>query len=103
MLIFVKGPALDRIERGLKTATVRPWKRCSLRRGATLLFNGRVSTRLTRVVCCTLETMTVADARAAGYPSRAAFLRAYRALYPLAPADAPCVVLHFTSPRRVRA
>ncbi len=99
MLLFVKGPALAQIVAGRKTATIRPWRRCKLQPGSVLSFNGRVRVVLQRVeLVARLDALPVAAARAAGYSSRAACLRALHALYPALDLSAPCVVLHFALP-----
>lgn len=98
MLLFVKGPALAQIAAGQKTATIRPWRKCKLQPGTVLSFNGRVRVVLTRVEFSTLDALSVASARAAGFPSRAACQRQLHALYPTLASAAPCVVLHFALP-----
>lgn len=96
MLIFVQRIYLQRIRAGTKTATVRPWKTCTLQPGDPLVFSGGVRATITRVTPRRLNTLTDAEIRADGFPSRAAFRAAVRRLYPTLPPDAPCVVLHFT-------
>lgn len=99
MLLFVKGKALAQIAAGRKTATVRPWRRCKLQPGTVLSFNGRVRVTLLRVeLVARLDALPVASARAAGFSSRIACVRAMRANYPALDVSAPCVVLHFALP-----
>lgn len=99
LLLFVKRHGYDQIVAGTKTATIRPWKQTTLRRGDTLSFNGRLHCRITRVVRATVATLTAADALAAGFPSPAACRRTLRALYPTLTPASPCVVLHFRAPK----
>jgi len=103
MLIFVKGDYLRLIESGQKTTTIRPWRRCKLVPGGTLSFNGRVVVTLTRVEHRHLADLTDADARADGFASRAAFVRAFCGHYPAIDARDRATkvwVLHFKSPSR---
>lgn len=96
----MKAHYLPLIERGEKTATIRPWRTCTLQPGAVLSFNGKLRARLVRATLCTLDTVTDTHIAADGFPSRAAFLRAYRSHYPTVARNAPCCVLEFTvSPR----
>jgi hypothetical protein len=99
VLLFVKARYLPRIQRGEKTATIRPWRTCSLQPGARLSFNGKLRARLVRVTLCTLNTVSDAHIAADGFPSRAAFRRAYRSHYPTAARNAPCCVLEFALAR----
>ena len=99
MLLFIKAHYLTRILAGEKTATIRPWRSCKLKPGDVLSFNGKVRAPLVRVTLCRLDTLTDAHIAADGFPSRAAFLRAYRSHYPSATKTAPCCVLEFSSPR----
>lgn len=95
MLIFVKGHYLPLIASGHKTTTIRPWKRCKLVPGDPLSFNGKIRAAITQVEQRRLGDLTEADARADGFVSRRAFVRAFREYYPHATPDASVWILHF--------
>lgn len=100
MLIFIKGHYLELIRQGLKTTTIRPWKTCRLRPGVTLSFNGRVRARLRSVEQVPLSAIDDHAARADGFASRRAFLKAIRSHYPTLANDALVWVLAFDPPNR---
>jgi hypothetical protein len=100
MLLLLQRHYLQQVRAGTKTATIRPWKTCKLKRGDPLVFSGRVYVTITRVVHCTFDTVSAADAQADGFPSAAACRRALHEHYAHLDHDAPCVVLHFRLARR---
>ena len=102
MLIFLKGYYLPLIVDGRKTTTLRPWKTCTLRRGRTMTFNGRVRVTLTKVEQRRLLDLTDDDARANGQADRYDLRRAFRRHYPDLPRDVRVWVLTFTRPVLVR-
>lgn len=103
MLIFVKGHYLELIRQGLKTTTIRPWKVCRLKPGAVLSFNGRVRARLLSVSQVPLSAIDDQAARADGFTSRRAFLKAFRTHYPAIAEDAQVWILSFGAPKEASA
>jgi hypothetical protein len=99
-LLLLKRQYLQQVRAGTKTATIRPWKTTTLQPGDRLVFSGGVRAIITRVVRCTVATVSLADCQADGFTSARAFRRAMRAIYPQLAPDAPCVVLHFRLARR---
>lgn len=100
MLLFLKAPYVAQVRAGTKTATIRPWKTCTLKRGDPLTFSGNIKATITSVTPRRFDTLTKADICDDGFPSRAAFDAAVAAIYPDLPPDAPCVVLRFRVTRR---
>jgi len=94
-LLLLKRHYLQQVRAGTKTATIRPWKTTTLKPGDRLVFSGGVRAIITRVVRCTIDTVSAADCQADGFASSRAFRRAMRDIYPQLADDAPCVVLHF--------
>jgi hypothetical protein len=102
MLIYIKGHYLPLIVDGRKTTTMRPWKTCTLQRGRTLTFNGRVRVTLTKVEQRRLLDLTDDDARADGHTDRYDLRRAFRRHYPTSSRDVRVWVLTFTGPVLLR-
>jgi len=100
MLIFVKGVYLARIASGEKTTTIRPWRTCTLRVGTVLSFNGKIRVVLTKLEHRRVRELSDQDARADGFPSRAALRAALRSHYPTLTLDRRVWVLHFAVPHR---